>query len=282
LKKADKSPKSKKTQKKRKVHTALREVPRTKTGEPKFPLILSGGELTILSLGEVIPRAPFVNEKHIWPVGYRSIRVFASMTSPSTRVKYHCEIINVDDKPVFRVTPEDEPENAISSSSPSGAWREVLKRITDMKESPSSSPPSSPPLSSSPSSPLPHSPESASQIQFPECGPSKNSARVRGTLQFGLAHAVVVQLIRELPDIDKCMHIATSFASEKKKRKKSSSSDLDIAEDSNKDEPLPKYQKVSHIDETSEEVFEVREEIDVDVLEAAIATLHSLKHCRVY
>jgi len=95
-------------------------------------LILS--DLTIERLGAVVPQIPFVTEKHIWPIGFRSSRYFQSMLS-NKKTQYTCEIIDVDGKPQFKVTAEDDPSNPITAHSPSAAWKVVLQR-TNVSEKP--------------------------------------------------------------------------------------------------------------------------------------------------
>jgi hypothetical protein len=139
-----------------------KEIPREKDGSPILPLVL--GDLTLESLGSIIPRVPYVTERHIWPVGFVSSRLFASMINPEMKVKYTSQIVESASsssmgKPQFIITAEDDADHPIVAHSPSAAWRTVLKRVT------------------------PHS----------------SSISVSGTMRFGLAHPVVSHLIRELP-----------------------------------------------------------------------------------
>lgn len=51
--------------------TVVEGVPallKDKSGQPKLPLVL--GEFTVENLGVVVPKAPYITEKHIWPVGF--------------------------------------------------------------------------------------------------------------------------------------------------------------------------------------------------------------------
>jgi len=111
---------------KRKSYSGYKDIVRDKNGIPKMPLCL--GELTVESLGTITPQTPYITEKHIWPVGFKSYRYFSSMLNPEVRVKYTSEIIDGGDKPRFMVTAEDDPSNGIISYSPSSAWRTVLKK----------------------------------------------------------------------------------------------------------------------------------------------------------
>jgi hypothetical protein len=59
--------KGKKT--KRKSYSGYKDIVRDKSGMPRMPLCL--GELTVESLGSIIPQTPYITEKHIWPVGFK-------------------------------------------------------------------------------------------------------------------------------------------------------------------------------------------------------------------
>lgn len=145
------------------VPTYTKDLVRDKsTGAVRMPLAL--GDLTIECLGSIIPRSPFLTEKHIWPVGYVSARYFTSMINPDRRVKYTSKIVDGGDKPLFVVIAEDDQENPITSHSPSAAWRVALKRIA-LKT-------------------------------------GNEKIAVSGALRFGLSHPTVLSLIRELPNAD--------------------------------------------------------------------------------
>jgi len=171
-------PKTKRTISARKPSfTTCRDIVRDKNGAPKMPLIL--GELTLESLGNIIPQSPYVTEKHIWPIGFTSSRLFTSMITPDKKVKYTSQIIDGGDKPEFMIVAEDDPENPIISHSPSGSWSTVLKRVLG---------------------------KTATED-------SKKNVSVSGTLRFGLAHPVVSHLIRELPGAEKCKDASWSSSS---------------------------------------------------------------------
>jgi hypothetical protein len=145
------------------VNAAMyREIAREKDGTPKLPLVL--GELTIESLGTVIPRFPYITERHTWPIGFVSSRYFSSMANPEVKVRYTSAIVDSPEgKPQFIVTAEDDADHPIIAHSPSAAWRTVLKRV----------------ISNS--------------------GNTSSNISVSGTMRFGLAHPIVSHLIRELP-----------------------------------------------------------------------------------
>jgi hypothetical protein len=152
---------------KKKSPSSTKEIPRDLEGNPKLPLVL--GEVTILSLGTIIPKRPYVTEKHVWPIGFCSTRYFSSMKNSSQRVKYTSQIVDANDKPQFVVVAEDDQHNPIISHSPSGAWRIILKKVMG-------------------------------NSIFED---SRKNIAVSGRVRFGLAHPVVTRLIRELPNGDK-------------------------------------------------------------------------------
>jgi len=162
----------------------MKDLAREKSGAIKLPLVL--GELTLENLGVIIPRPPYISEKHIWPVGFSSSRYFSSMLNPELRVKYTSQIVDAGDRPQFVVTAADDSSNPIISHSPSGAWRAVLKRIMAKNN---------------------NNPSNNSSSDDGINKKNNNNISVSGTLRFGLAHPVVSHLIRELPNADKCQDV---------------------------------------------------------------------------
>jgi len=237
---------------KKMARKSYKEITRDKdAGAPKMPLNL--GDLTIESLGSIFPYTPYITEKHIWPIGFKSIRYFSSMLNPELRVKYTCQIIDGGDKPQFVVTAEDEPNNSITSYSPSAAWRAVLKKVyTKNGEE------------------------------------AKKNASISGALRFGLAHPLVSQLIRDLPNAEKCKEYTGDYSSSPsssptfgRKRRTSdeefSDSDDDYEEDTTKKQKLASYDFDSTL---TNSLFTSKKELDD--LESAVATLQALKYCSVY
>jgi len=236
---------------KRKSYSGCKDIVRDRTGMPKMPLCL--GELTVECLGTIVPHAPYINEKHIWPVGFKSYRYFSSMLNPEIRVKYSSQIIDGGDKPQFVVTAEDDPSSSIISYSPSGAWRTVLKRV--MVKSGNDD--------------------------------SRKNISVSGTLRFGLAHPIVSHLIREMPNADKCKDLIGSWSSSPSnsptlgRKRSSSEEDLSDSEDAF-EEADSKKQKYDYDFESSlsNTLFSSKKELED--LECAVATLQALKYCAVY
>lgn len=84
-------------------------IPLDLAGRPIFPLVL--GDLTLHSIGEIVPdRAGFHTSNSIFPVGYCSTRVYASLQNPDKQCLYTCKISDGGTGPVFEIVPEDNSE----------------------------------------------------------------------------------------------------------------------------------------------------------------------------
>ncbi|CAL9684293.1 unnamed protein product [Knipowitschia caucasica] len=123
---------SRKISKKRKLADGSRKlvqpIPLDSSGRPVFPIVLGG--LTIYSLGEIITdRMLFHDECAIYPVGFCSTRVFASMKSPEQQCLYTCQIKDGGAGPQFEIVPEEDPQNAIVASSAITCHANLLKAI---------------------------------------------------------------------------------------------------------------------------------------------------------
>jgi len=234
---------------KRKTFAGYKDIVRDRGGLPKMPLCL--GELTVECLGSITPSSPYVTEKHVWPVGFKSYRYFSSMVNPEIRVKYTSEIVDGGDKPQFMVTADDDHNNAIISYSPSGAWRTVLKRVMAKNGS----------------------------------DDSRKNISVSGSLRFGLAHPIVSHLIRELPNIDNCKDLTGSWSSSPSNsprlgKRSSSEEEYSDSEDAFEEETTKKQKIDYDFEPFTSTLFSSKKEMED--LETAVATLQALKYCAVY
>ncbi|XP_068440731.1 transforming growth factor beta regulator 1 isoform X2 [Clinocottus analis] len=101
------------------------------SGRPVFPIALGG--LTVYSLGEIITdRMLFHDECAIYPVGFCSTRVFASMKIPDQHCLYTCQIKDMGAGPQFEIVPEIDPQNAIVASSALTCHANLLKAIASV------------------------------------------------------------------------------------------------------------------------------------------------------
>ncbi|XP_046288681.1 transforming growth factor beta regulator 1 isoform X5 [Marmota monax] len=126
----------KKTSKKKKMEGGARKLVQPialdPSGRPVFPIGLGG--LTVYSLGEIITDRPgFHDENAIYPVGYCSTRVYASMKCPDQKCLYTCQIKDGGVQPQFEIVPEDDPQNAIVGSSADACHAELLRTISATK-----------------------------------------------------------------------------------------------------------------------------------------------------
>jgi len=97
-------------------------------GVPLFPITL--GTLTVYDLGEIVHDRPgFHSERYLWPVGYRSSRLYPSMNDPDHRVQYYCAIKDGGSDPTFEVIPEDEPDKPITAVTATACHCIILKRL---------------------------------------------------------------------------------------------------------------------------------------------------------
>jgi len=223
-----------------------KDIIKDNNGQPIMPLSL--GELTIENLGTIIPRPPFMTEKHIWPVGFISTRYFSSMINPDIRVKYTSSIIESGDRPQFIVTAEDDLYHPIISPTPSGAWRTILKRVigSGMQED------------------------------------TRKSVSVSGALRFGLAHPVVSNLIRQLPNA--ASDYSPIHSRKRKNESTDESSNDEIEELALKVQKMdaPRDMKITYQELFSARHVELQTRDEMDDLESAVATLHSLRFLSAY
>lgn len=132
-----------------------------------FPIKIGVATL-IEALGVINTKPNFHSEKYIWPIGFKSTREFTSTKNIDERCMYTCEIVDGGDKPIFRVTPADDPETPSEASSASQAWKQILMRINERK------------------------PEQAKRTS------------VSGPEYFGFGFPAIADLIAKLPNAEKC------------------------------------------------------------------------------
>jgi hypothetical protein len=92
------------------------------------PLPLAAGGLTVHELGVVNPDPAYHVKTHVFPVGFRSERLYASVTDPTERVPHFSEVLRGDTGPVFRVSHEG-GEPSWEGPTSSNAWANVLADV---------------------------------------------------------------------------------------------------------------------------------------------------------
>ena len=98
------------------------------------------GSLTFVAVGQLFPHQfhNFHTQEYIYPIGYKVIRYYWSMTEPNKRCPYTCSIGEVKNKPEFRVSTMvmekgKEVEKTFVDSTPGGVWIQVLKIIEKLR-----------------------------------------------------------------------------------------------------------------------------------------------------
>ncbi|CAM2115246.1 transforming growth factor beta regulator 1 isoform X3 [Caretta caretta] len=149
------------------VRRLVQPVPLDPSGRPVFPIALGG--LTVYSLGEIVADRPgFHDEGAIYPVGFCSTRVYASMRRPDQRCLYTCQIKDGGAGPRFEIVPEDEPGSALAGTTADTCHTQLLAAISAARGRP-----------------------------YPELEPA-------GADFFGFSHPAVHNLIQSCPGARKC------------------------------------------------------------------------------
>ncbi|OQS02588.1 histone-lysine N-methyltransferase [Thraustotheca clavata] len=98
------------------------------------------GALTVHNLGKIeIGSSAFHTTSTIYPIGYRSTRIFWSAVNDQERCLYECEITTKTlqsgiKQPVFQITPVDDMEHPIQGKTPNEAVNELRRRIIALYE----------------------------------------------------------------------------------------------------------------------------------------------------
>eukprot|EP00698_Gefionella_okellyi_P020055 TRINITY_DN6248_c0_g1_i1.p1 TRINITY_DN6248_c0_g1~~TRINITY_DN6248_c0_g1_i1.p1 ORF type:complete len:1850 (-),score=436.56 TRINITY_DN6248_c0_g1_i1:95-5080(-) len=156
----------------------LTPVERDADGRVMLPANIGG--FLVHDLGTVVyDRKEFHSDKYIYPIGYKVVKTAASMLHSGARARYICEILDGDDGPLFRITPEEDKAHPVTHASSSAAWLAVLKKVEDVK-----------------------------------VGPKRKVVSVSGPEYFGLANKTIQALIEELPNSDRCARYVRRFTGE--------------------------------------------------------------------
>ena len=152
-------------------------IKRDESGAPLLPMSITE-KLELVALGEIVYDRPgFHNERHLFPVGFKSRREHASLIDPNGRTTYTNEILdNGGAGAVFRVTPDDAPDRFEEHDSASGAWVALEKKVLESRSI------------------------------------KREKVTVRGTEMFGFSHPTISMLIQELENVDKCPKFNASLS----------------------------------------------------------------------
>ena len=111
----------------------LQDIPFHPNGTPVLPITI--GKMRIEALGVIEYEKPaFHNDRYIWPVGYRSVRSYRSFKNPDVYCEYTSEIVDAGDHPEFVVTAEDAKDDPSIANSPTAAWSNILKKVSEKME----------------------------------------------------------------------------------------------------------------------------------------------------
>ncbi|CAF1248982.1 unnamed protein product [Adineta steineri] len=100
--------------------------------------ILRIGSLILHNIGQLLPHqlqsSVFHNRNFVYPVGYTITRFYWSMRNPNRRCAYICSIIDMDNKPMFRIrVHEDEQIEEFLESSAKAVWHKVINEIDSLR-----------------------------------------------------------------------------------------------------------------------------------------------------
>ncbi|KAB7498217.1 Transforming growth factor beta regulator 1 [Armadillidium nasatum] len=156
-----------------KVKRKCPPIPLDSSGRPIFPLHL--GRLTIHSLGDIVgDKEGYHTESMIYPVGFCSSRMYASLKNPQNQSLYTCTIKEGSNKPRFDIIC-DEDEVAFYGNSPSDCHSQILQKINMILG-----------------------------IDLLPTSLGSTEAEERGLRFFGLSHPSVHNMIQACPGARKC------------------------------------------------------------------------------
>ncbi|TPP61053.1 Histone-lysine N-methyltransferase MLL3 [Fasciola gigantica] len=98
------------------------------------------GSVYLQSVGQLLPHqiesGYFHARRYIYPVGFRSTRIYWSMRKPKSRARYVCEILESGGRPLFKITviDKDFEDLVFTHETCSGVWRCVLSKIEQLRE----------------------------------------------------------------------------------------------------------------------------------------------------
>ena len=112
---------------KRSASASSKEIKYDESGNPILPFKV--GVLTILSLGVInYTNSHYHTPKHIYPVGYKTCRLYSSTVNPEKQAVYTSSILDGGENgPLFTVEADDSPGKIWSGSSMSNVWFQVAK-----------------------------------------------------------------------------------------------------------------------------------------------------------
>lgn len=109
------------------------KVQKDKDGNIIYPVHVSGS-LTLIACGKVNPLPAYHSAHNIFPVGYISERLYASIFERDKKCIYRCEILDGGEKPIYKVTCSEDPDNPIIRDTSTGCWVHICKLVDGLAE----------------------------------------------------------------------------------------------------------------------------------------------------
>jgi hypothetical protein len=96
--------------------------------------ILRIGSLILHNIGQLLPHqlqsSLYHNRNFIYPIGYTITRFYWSINYPNRRCAYICSIIDIDNKPMFRIrVQENDDEKEFLESTAKAVWYKIVNEI---------------------------------------------------------------------------------------------------------------------------------------------------------
>ena len=102
--------------------------------EIEYPIMITPNSF-IHNLGTIEYKRPgFHSERYIYPIGFKTSRISASLDNPDERTRWYSEIIDTgENTPVFRVWMEGRPNTIFQGVTPTAPWSQALKAVASCR-----------------------------------------------------------------------------------------------------------------------------------------------------
>ncbi|KRX10710.1 hypothetical protein PPERSA_08705 [Pseudocohnilembus persalinus] len=145
----------------RKIILSKEEVDRI-----KYPYD-AGNNLILISPGQIISDSGYHSKYNYFPIGYKCSRQYYSCVTKDEKTTYISEILKGKNKPLFKVTAEDNPNKPVTADSSSQCWKIIA--------------------------------EAAKKLNY-----GQKKVSISGPEMFGLQNQIIQQILEFQPGADKC------------------------------------------------------------------------------
>ncbi len=105
-------------------------INRDENGNILYPINVNSS-LKILNIGKICwEKQAYHSEKNLFPIGFNSVREHSSIKKLGDRALYTCEILDGGNKPIYKITPHEDPDNPIIKESSTGCWVKLRNYFT--------------------------------------------------------------------------------------------------------------------------------------------------------